>query len=40
VKTDDLAKRNDHLHYNTQGQLELGKRFARAYLQTQVARAR
>lgn len=37
VKTDDLDKRNDHLHYNTKGQLELGKRFARAYLRTKVA---
>lgn len=40
VKTDDLGKRNDHLHYNTAGQLELGKRFARAYLGRQVARAK
>jgi len=32
VKTDDLSKRNDDLHYNTEGQLELGKRFARTYL--------
>jgi hypothetical protein len=37
VRTDDLDKRNDHLHYNTAGQLELGKRFARAYLGRQVA---
>ena len=37
IKTDDLTKRNDHVHYNTQGQLELGKRFARAYLRTRVA---
>ncbi len=37
VKTDDLGKRNDHVHYNTSGQLELGKRFARAFLGTQVA---
>jgi len=37
VNTQDLAKRNDHLHYNTQGQLALGKRFARAYLSSQLA---
>lgn len=37
IKTDDLAKRNDHLHYNTAGQLELGKRFARAFLGRQFA---
>ncbi len=37
VRTEDLEKRNDHLHYNTNGQLELGKRFARAYLKTRVA---
>jgi hypothetical protein len=40
VKTNDLSKRNDHLHYDTAGQLELGKRFARAYLGRQVAQAR
>jgi hypothetical protein len=39
VRTDDLAKRNDHLHYNTSGQLELGKRFARAYFKTRMAQA-
>ncbi|MEE9310302.1 MAG: sialate O-acetylesterase [Cocleimonas sp.] len=38
IRTDDLSKRNDHLHYNTSGQLELGKRFARAYLGRQVAK--
>ena len=37
IETGDLQKRNDHLHYNTNGQLELGKRFARAYLKTKVA---
>ncbi len=37
VNTQDLPKRNDHLHYNTEGQLELGKRFARAYLSSHVA---
>ena len=37
IKTNDLGKRNDLVHYNTQGQLELGKRFARAYLRTHVA---
>ena len=39
VRTDDLEKRNDHLHYNTAGQLALGKRFARAYLKTRLAQA-
>ena len=37
IKTDDLGKRNDHVHYNTSGQIELGRRFARAYLRTHVA---
>ncbi len=40
VKTDDLAKRNDDLHYNAEGQLELGKRFARAYLKIYLAQAK
>jgi len=31
IKTADLGKRNDLLHYNTKGQLELGKRFARVF---------
>ncbi len=37
IKTDDLGKRNDGVHYNTAGQLELGKRFARAYMGRQLA---
>lgn len=32
INTSDLKKRNDHLHYNTEGQLELGKRFAREFI--------
>jgi len=32
VTTDDLTKRPDRLHYDTQGQLALGRRFAAAYL--------
>ncbi len=40
VNTQDLPKRNDQLHYNTQGQLELGKRFAKAYLSSHVAGVR
>ncbi|MCK5903020.1 MAG: sialate O-acetylesterase [Cocleimonas sp.] len=32
VSTDGLGKIFDHVHYNANGQLELGKRFARAYL--------
>ena len=31
IQTADLDKRGDLLHYNTKGQLELGKRFARAF---------
>jgi len=31
IRTIDLPKRTDRLHYNTRGQLELGRRFARAY---------
>ncbi len=37
VNTNDLSKRNDNLHYNTAGQLELGKRFARAFIKSDVA---
>ncbi|HIP93838.1 MAG TPA: hypothetical protein EYH20_00700 [Leucothrix sp.] len=37
IRTADLEKRNDHLHYSTKGQLELGKRFARAFLSIRVA---
>jgi hypothetical protein len=37
INTADLAKRNDHLHYNTDGQLELGKRFAKAFVSTRMA---
>lgn len=37
VNTDDLEKRNDHLHYNTSGQLELGKRFAKAFIKSYIA---
>lgn len=33
VSTEGLAKHDDQLHYNTAGQLELGRRFARAYLE-------
>ena len=32
ISTDGLKKRNDHLHYDTDGQLTLGMRFARAYI--------
>lgn len=31
VFTEDLSKIYDHVHYDTQGQIELGKRFAQAY---------
>jgi hypothetical protein len=37
INTADLTKRNDHLHYNTDGQLELGKRFAKAFVSTRMA---
>lgn len=40
IKTADLDKRNDHLHYNTKGQLELGKRFAKAFMSTRMAVAK
>jgi len=32
VSTEGLAKHDDELHYNTEGQLDLGRRFARAFL--------
>lgn len=32
VLTDGLSKLEDNLHYDTEGQLELGRRFAEAYL--------
>lgn len=31
VSTEGLGKIYDHVHYNTKGQIELGKRFAKAY---------
>lgn len=34
IATEDLSKRSDLLHYDAAGQLELGKRFAKAYLKT------
>lgn len=34
VSTKGLEKQQDNLHYNTAGQLALGKRFAKAFLQT------
>lgn len=33
VSTDGLGKLYDHVHYNANGQLELGKRFAKAYIE-------
>lgn len=36
IKTSDLEKRNDLLHYNTSGQLELGKRFARVFAKSKI----
>ncbi len=35
VSTDGLSKLSDQLHYDTAGQIELGKRFAEAYLSMQ-----
>ena len=32
VSTEGLGKIHDHVHYNTQGQIELGKRFAKAII--------
>jgi len=37
VLTDDLTKLLDNLHYNREGQLELGKRFAEAWLAARQA---
>jgi hypothetical protein len=34
IETDDLSKWPDNLHYDTAGQLELGRRFAAAYLES------
>lgn len=39
VSTDGLGKMYDHVHYNAQGQLELGKRFAKAYIEQARKRA-
>ena len=36
IKTADLGKRSDLLHYNTKGQLELGKRFAQVFARSGV----
>jgi hypothetical protein len=33
VDTDDISKWDDNLHYDSVGQLELGRRFARAFLE-------
>ncbi|MBN1673812.1 MAG: hypothetical protein JXR37_22380 [Kiritimatiellae bacterium] len=33
VQTDGLSKWQDNLHYDSEGQLELGRRFAKAYLE-------
>lgn len=33
VSTDGLGKQDDGIHYNAQGQMELGKRFAKAYIE-------
>lgn len=34
ISTQGLAKQSDNLHYNTAGQLALGERFAKAFIQT------
>ncbi|MBD3265290.1 sialate O-acetylesterase [bacterium] len=39
IDTDDLAKRSDNLHYNTEGQMEMGRRFANAYLELMQSKA-
>jgi hypothetical protein len=39
VSTDGLGKMYDHVHYNADGQLELGKRFAKAYIEQARKRA-
>ena len=33
ILTEGLAKYGDGLHYNTAGQIELGRRFAEGYFQ-------
>jgi hypothetical protein len=33
IRTEGLEKNSDNLHYSTEGQIELGRRFAAAYLQ-------
>jgi lysophospholipase L1-like esterase len=33
ISTEGLKKRNDNLHYNTEGQITLGLRFAEAVIQ-------
>jgi hypothetical protein len=38
VRTDDLSKLPDQLHYDTQGQVALGRRFARAYIELSTRR--
>jgi hypothetical protein len=38
VSTDGLSKNPDNLHYDTAGQWELGRRYARAYLELQKRR--
>ncbi|WP_228292254.1 sialate O-acetylesterase [Candidatus Thiothrix anitrata] len=32
ISTDGLGKMADRIHYDAQGQLQLGKRFAQAYI--------
>lgn len=38
VSTDDFPLRVDHVHYNTEGQLRLGKAFAKTMIEAQAAR--
>ena len=38
VSTDGVSKHDDDLHYDSEGQLELGRRFARAYLELEGRR--
>lgn len=32
IDCDDLGKGSDHVHYNAPGQIELGRRFANAWI--------
>ncbi len=39
ISTDGLGKLYDHVHYDARGQMELGRRFAQAYIEQERKRA-